>query len=114
MASVDDVIFQLSKKFNQIFDDFQGMYVFGDCVDGKIHEEIELAAIFDIEDKSKREQIWPIVGKVETEMDVCIDLYPYTKESFKQDEDIYNEVMEEGVFYNKKGIKGNGSNNNSF
>ena len=100
--SVDEVVFRLSKSFNQIFDDFHGMYVFGACVDGQIHEDIELAAIFDIEDKSKRAQIWPLIGKIETEMDVCIDLYPYTKESFKQDEDIYNEVMEEGIFTTKK------------
>ena len=108
MASVvDEVVFKLSKSFNQVFDDFKGMYVFGASIDGKVHEDedIELAAIFDIEDKSKREQIWPIIGKVETEMDVCIDLYPYTQESFEKDEDIYNEVMAEGIYYNNKGIK---------
>ena len=107
MVSVDEVIFKLSKSFNQVFDDFHGMYLFGVCVDGKVHEDedIELAAIFDIEDKSKREQIWPIIGKIETEMEVCIDLYPYTKESFKQDEEIYNEVLENGVYYNNKGMK---------
>ena len=107
MNIVDEVIIKLSKGFNQIFDDFQGMYLFGACVDGNLHEDedIELAAIFNVEDKSKREQIWPIIGKVETDMDVTIDLYPYTKESFKQDEDIYEEVMEECIFYNKKGIK---------
>ncbi len=104
---VDDVIFKLSKGFNQTFTDFQGIYLFGASIDGKIHEDedIELAAIFDTEDKSKREQIWPIIGKIETEMNVCIDLYPYTPESFKQDEEIYEVVMEEGVFYNKFGQK---------
>lgn len=104
---VDEVIFKLSNGFNQIFDDFQGMYLFGASIDGNIHEDedIELAAIFDIEDKSKREQIWPVIGKIETEMDVCIDLYPYTKESFKHDEEIYEIVMEEGIFYNKFGKK---------
>ena len=103
--SVDEVIFKISKNFNQIFDDFKGMYLFGVFVDGKEHEDedIELAALFDIEDKSKREQIWPIIGKIETEMDVCIDLYPYTEDSFKADEEIYEEVMEKGIFYNKLG-----------
>jgi len=102
---IDDVIFKLAKGFNQIFDDFQGVYLFGASVDGKIHEDedIELAAIFNVEDKSKREQIWPIIGKIETEMDVCIDLYPYTKETFKQDKEIYDIVMEEGIFYNQFG-----------
>lgn len=107
MKTVDEVILRLSKSFNQIFDDFKGMYLFGTFLDGEMHEDedIELAAIFDIEDKSKREQIWPIIGKIETEMDVCIDLYPYTEKSFKEDEDIYKEVMSEGIFYNKKGIR---------
>ena len=106
--SPDEVILKLSNAFNRVFDDFKGIYLFGVCTDGKIHEDedIELAAIFDIEDKSKREQIWPIIGKIETEMDVCIDLYPYTEESFKQDEEIYNIVNDEGIFYNKKGIRG--------
>lgn len=102
---IDKVIQKLSKGFNQTFTDYQGMYLFGDSADGQIYEDIELAAIFETEDKSKREQIWPIVGKIETEMDVSIDLYPYTKESFKQDEDIYNEVMKTGIFYNSQGIK---------
>ena len=60
--------------------------------------------MFDAQDKSKREEIWPIVGKIETELEVCIDLYPYTEDEFKKDEDLYNEVIEDGVFYNPLGI----------
>ena len=29
----------------------------------------------------------------------------YTKEEFKNDEDLYDEVMDEGIFYNKLGMK---------
>lgn len=107
MTTVDEVIRRISKGFNFIFDDFQGMYLFGPSLDGEIHEDedIELVAIFGVNDDSKRKQIWPVIGKVETDMDVTIDLYPHTQETFKQDEDIYNEVMEEGIFYNKKGLK---------
>ncbi len=103
--SVDEVIVKLSAAFNHIFSDFKGMYLFGIHTDGNMHEgeDIELAGIFEIEDKSKREQIWPIIGKVETDMDVCIDFYPYTVESFKKDEEIYNEVMETGIFFDKSG-----------
>lgn len=103
--SVDEVILKICKGFNRIFNDFKGMYLFGTFLDGKMHdgEDIELVAIFGTEDKSKREQIWPIIGKIETELDVCIDLYPYTPDSFKQDEEIYEEVMAEGVFYDSKG-----------
>jgi len=105
--SVDEIIFTLSKIFNKKFKDFQGIYLFGTFLDGKMHEgeDIEMVAIFDMEDKSKREIIWPLIGKIESDYNVCIDLYPYTVEEFKQDEYLYEQVMEEGIFYNKMGIR---------
>ena len=105
-SPVHDVIKVLTSAFRKKFDDFKGIYLFGQFLDGKNHEgeDIELVAIFDVEDKSKREEIWPIIGKIETEMNVCIDLYPYTMEDFKKDEDLYNEVMEEGIFFDALGI----------
>lgn len=104
---LEEVIKKLSNSFRKNFEDYKGLYLFGTYLDGEEHEDedIEIVAIFEIEDKSKREQIWPIVGKIETELDVCIDLYPYTKKSFEADEDIYEEVMTEGIFYNPLGIK---------
>ncbi len=105
--SVDEVILKLSKSFNMVFDDYEGVYLFGIHLDGKMHkdEDIELVAIFKTGDQSKRGQIWPIIGKIETDMDVCIDLYPYTEEQFKADTDLYEEVMENHIFYNKSGLK---------
>lgn len=102
--TAQDVIKVLSSELKKKFSDFKGIYLFGQFLDGKEHdgEDIEMIALFDVEDKSKREEIWPIVGKIETEMNVCIDLYPYTMEEFKNDEEIYEEVMEEGIFYDAK------------
>ena len=102
--TAQDVIKDLSSELKKKFDDFKGIYLFGQFLDGKEHdgEDIEMIAVFDAEDKSKREEIWPIVGKIETEMNVCIDLYPYTIEEFKNDEEIYEEVMAEGIFYDAK------------
>lgn len=104
---LNEVIKRLSNGFRKKFDDYKGLYLFGTYLDGKDHEDedIEIVALFDIEDKSKREQIWPLIGKIETELEVCIDLYPYTPEDFKKDGDLYDEVMEEGIFYNPLGIK---------
>ncbi|MBQ8168126.1 nucleotidyltransferase domain-containing protein [bacterium] len=105
-SPVHDVIKVLTSSLRKNFDDFKGVYLFGQFLDGKNHEDedIEIVAIFDAEDKSKREEIWPIIGKIETEMNVCIDLYPYTMEEFKADEDLYKEVMDEGIFFNALGI----------
>ena len=55
--------------------------------------------------KAKRENIGPIVGKIETEFDVTIDMYPYTEEEFKNDEILYEEVISEGIFYDPLGIE---------
>ncbi len=104
---LDQVISKLSNALRRRFNDFKGLYLFGVWLDGADHkdEDIEVVALFDTEDKAKREQIWPIIGKIETEMDVCIDLYPFTPEGFKKDEELYEEVTEDGVFYNSLGIK---------
>ena len=103
--NLDEIVLKLCTAFNRTFTDFKGIYAFGECILGEIDDDIELVALFDVEDRTKREQIWPIVGKIETEYDVCIDLYPHTEESFKKDEYIYDEVMEEGIFYDCKGVK---------
>ena len=103
---VHDVIKLLSGAFRKKFEDYKGLYLFGASLDGEYHEDsdIEIVALFDVQDKAKREEIWPIVGKIETELEVSIDLYPYTEEEFKQDEDLYDEVINEGIFYNSLGI----------
>ncbi len=106
---LDEVISKLSNALRRRFDDYKGLYLFGNCLTGDVKEDedIEIVAIFDNEDKAKREKIWPLIGKIETDLNVCIDLYPYTMEAFQKDEDLYNEVMEEGIFYNPLGIRQN-------
>lgn len=104
---VHEVIKRLSNTFRKRFNDYKGLYLFGASVDGEIHEgeDIEIIALFENEDKAKREVIWPIVGKIETELEVSLDLYPYTDELFKNDEVLYEEVINEGIFYNPLGIE---------
>jgi len=105
-TKVQEVIKLLSAAFRKKYDDYKGLYLFGIFLDGKEHEgeDIEIVALFGSQDKSKREEIWPVVGKLETELGVCIDLYPYTEEEFKNDTDLYEEVIEEGIFYNSLGV----------
>jgi len=107
MASqIHDVVKMLSGSFRKTFDDYKGLYLFGTYLTEPVaeDEDIEIVALFENTDKQKREAIWPIVGKVETELNVSIDLYPYTQEEFKNDEYLYDEVMKSGKFYDKLGI----------
>lgn len=98
---VEEAINLLLKAFSSHFDDFKGIYLYGVFLDGKAHpdEDIELVAIFESENRQKRELIWPIVGKVETDLDVFIDLNPTTMEELKKDEDLYAVIQKKGVFF---------------
>lgn len=103
---VHEVIKLLSGAFRRRFNDYKGLYLFGAYLDGQEHEDedVEIVALFDNTDKAKRENIWPIIGKIETELDVSLDVYPYTEEEFKNDDVLYDEVISEGIFYNPLGI----------
>ncbi len=102
---LDEIITELIKSLKTTFEDFDGLYLFGTYLDGKMHEDedIELVAIFEKEqDKTQREHIWRVVGKVEESFDVFIDLHPLTIKEFKKDTELYEEVTETGIFFNKK------------
>lgn len=98
---VEEVLTLLDRALRERFDDFHGLYLYGLFADGKNHsnDDIEIAAIFDVEDKYKRELIWPIVGKIETELDVFIDLHPVTIDELKKDEEFYDEVINKGICF---------------
>lgn len=98
---VEEAINLLNKAFSERFDDFEGLYLHGVFTDGKKHkdDDIEIVAIFDVENKYKRELIWPIVGKIETDLDVFIDLHPITMDDLKKDEEFYDEVVNQGIFF---------------
>ena len=98
---VEEAINLLNKAFSERFDDFHGLYLHGPFADGTDEkgDDIELVAIFDEENKTKREFIWPIVGKIETDLDVCIDLHPITMKDLKKDEDFHDEVVKQGIFF---------------
>lgn len=102
---VEDAINLLTKAFNKHFDDFHGLYLHGAFVDGKNHrdEDIELVAIFEKEDRYKREVIWPIVGQIETHLDVFIDLNPTTMADLKKDEELWDEINKRGMFFDPMG-----------
>lgn len=104
---IEKIIANLSIEFNKVFEDFQGIYLYGIFKDFQPHddEDIELVAVFDAEDKSKRELIWKIIGKTENDFDVFIDLHPIPLKELEKDEAFFQEVVIEGLFYNKSGVK---------
>ena len=103
--NIDEVIKTLAKSCKKNFSDFEGIYLLGCFLDGKEHPDgdIELVALFDSEDKSKRESIWALVGAVEEEFDVYIDLTPTTSKDLAEDEELAEEIKTYGRFFDSQG-----------
>lgn len=101
---VQETINLLINALKENFGDFRGLYLYGSFADGTNEEDddMEIVAIFDVENKGKREIIWPIVGKIETDTGFYIDLHPVTMEEFQKDEEFYAEVTNNGIFFGGK------------
>lgn len=106
LKCVEDSINLLSKALSEKFKDFHGLYLYGLFADGKPHpdEDIEIAAVFDAEDKDKREEIWRIVGKVEADLDVFIDLHPISITELEKDEEYYEQVVIKGIYFKNQKV----------
>lgn len=101
---IDEIITEIIESLKSNFKDFNGLYLFGIFSDGKMHEDedIEIVAIFEKEqDKTQREKIWRLIGMVEEKFDVFIDLHPLTVKELKQNTDLYDEINNTGIFFNK-------------
>jgi len=95
------VIEILNKKLKQAFIDFKGCYLYGSQISGNASEEsdIDIVAVFDSVNRNKRMDIWGIIGKIEAESDVFIDLHPMTAEELERNPVYYNQVVNNGIFY---------------
>ncbi len=103
---IEKIITTLNTELSKIFDDFQGIYLAGIYTDYEEHEDedITLVGIINAEDKDKREHIWRIIGKAETDFDACLDFYPMTKEELENDEEFFEDVVINGIFYKPESL----------
>ena len=98
---VKNVITSLKTAFNSSFDDFEGMYLYGSQARGDFRKDsdIDIVAVFKVENKEKRRAIWRIVSKVEYDFSVSIDLHPMTKQDLEKNTIFHSQVVEKGLFY---------------
>lgn len=98
-SKIIQIIESLNQNFKKSFIDFRGAYLYGSQVKGTSHSDSDIVAVFDAVDRNKRMDIWGIVGKLEAEFEVFIDLHPMTKEELEKNPIYYNQVVNNGVFY---------------
>lgn len=95
------VIKNLNKKLKETFIDFKGAYLYGSNAKGIATDDsdIDIVAIFENVDRTKRMEIWGIVGRIEAESDVFIDLHPMTMKDLERNAIYYEQVVNNGIFY---------------
>lgn len=102
-SKVRKVINILNTKLKENFPDFKGAYLYGSYAKNTSHKysDIDIVALFEITpNREKLGQIWRIVGRIEAEYDVFIDLHPMIREELEQNPFYYEEVVNKGNFYN--------------
>jgi len=95
------IVAKLKSQFKKEFDDFKGIYFYGSRVKGTYRKDsdIDIVVLFEKVDRDKRMKIWSIVGELEYQYDVFIDLHPMTKEELEQNPFYYDQVVNNGIFY---------------
>lgn len=97
----EKIINIIKQSLKENFNDFKGAYLYGSYAKNtdNIDSDIDIVAIFENQDREKRRLIWQIIGKIEAENDVFIDLHPMTIEELNRNPIYYNEVVNKGIYY---------------
>ena len=101
-SKVKKVVNILYNALKEKFPDFKGAYLYGSQVKNTSHKDsdIDIVVLFDEEpDRQNEGLLWRIVGKIEAEYDVFLDINPTTKEKLEFNPFYYEEVVNKGIFY---------------
>jgi len=102
MKNILGIINQINKKIKSLYSDYNGVYLYGSYVNNQQNDnsDIDLVALFEkalnIEDRMK---LWNIIGRLEAEFDITLDLHPMSRQELEQNPIYYNQVVNKGIFY---------------
>lgn len=88
-----------------MYSDFSGVYLYGSYANNTAvsDSDIDLIAIFaNSVERTRRMDLWDIVGKLEAEYDVIFDIHPMTLSELEKNSVYYNQVVNKGIFYGAK------------
>jgi len=98
MSKATEIAEKLREKLKK-YADFEGLYLYGSQVTGKINEysDIDIVAIFNTNRDHSKEVLGDAYD-VELENDVILDFHPMTMEQLKIDWFYFNEIKK-GIYY---------------
>lgn len=99
------IIKELNLLIKESYSEFKGLYLYGSQVKGTYHKnsDIDIIILFDSE-LSKREELdlAGIISEISYKYDVWVDYHPYTLSELKRNPFFYKEVVEKGIYYDRK------------
>lgn len=102
MKKIDIIISKLNSSIKNLFSDFSGVYLYGSYATNSSNSDsdIDLVALFNSDlSREKRMDLWSLVGKMETEMNITLDLHPMTMIELKKNPIYYEQVVDKGIYY---------------
>lgn len=102
MKKIDKIILKLNKSIKDLFSDFNGVYLYGSYATGCANKEsdVDLVALFNSDlPREERMNLWSLIGKLEAEMDITLDLHPMTMIELKKNPIYYEQVVDKGIYY---------------
>ena len=102
MKKIDIIISKLNSSIKNLFSDFNGVYLYGSYATNTSNgdSDIDLVALFNSDlSREKRMNLWSLVGKMETEMNITLDIHPMTMIELKKNPIYYEQVVDKGIYY---------------
>lgn len=102
MDDIKQIIEKLNNTIKMTYNDFNGIYLYGSCAARKNtkNSDIDIVAIFDKSlNREQRLNLWNLIGKIEVDFGVILDLHPMSETELKQNPIYYNQVVNKGIFY---------------
>ena len=102
MKKIDKIISKLNKSIKSLFSDFNGVYLYGSYATNSSNNnsDIDLVALFGSNlSREKRMDLWSLVGEIETEMNITLDLHPMTMIELRNNPIYYEQVVDKGIYY---------------
>ena len=102
MKNVGRIINSLNETIKGAYDNFEGLYLYGSYArnNNTQDSDIDVVALFDMTlNREQRLSLWNLIGKIEIDFGVVLDLHPMSKDELENNPIYYNQVVNKGIFY---------------
>jgi len=109
---MDEIVNKINRELSACFQDYHGLYFYGSRMKGTNHDEsdYDLILIFSFMDYTKKLEVAGVIGEIEYEHNVFVDIKIMTQGGESSPESIrkninpafINQAIDNGIFYDRQ------------